>query len=358
MTQIQYIAGTISKFFGIAGLCVMLAGCLGIPDNAVAVDDFELERYLGTWYEIARLDHRFERGLSHVKAEYELREDGGVRVVNSGYDTANKEWSTAEGKAFFVGEPDIGRLKVSFFGPFYGAYNIVELDKTNYRYAMIIGPNTDYLWILARDPSLEPAVMNRLKARAEELGFPVEELIFPEHDTSKLDQQAYNKEMTMPNITSLNMDSNMWNAVHDRVMGGVSDGDIVATDSGLRFQGTLSLDYNGGFASVRRVVTEDLDGVDRVKLRVLGDGRRYQVRLRSDNNRDGVAWREQFDTDGSWQDIEFSLDNFDPVFRGRRLAGYEPLQASSVRQIGLMLADGKPGPYQLDISEIAFLRSQ
>ena len=71
-----------------------------------------------------------------------------------------------------------------------------------------------------------------------------------------------------------------------------------------------------------------------------------------------MAWREQFDTNGSWQDIEFSLDNFDPVFRGRRLAGYEPLQASSVRQIGLMLADGKPGPYQLDISEIAFLRSQ
>lgn len=159
----------------------MLAGCLGMPDNVTAVEDFQLERYVGTWYEIARLDHRFERGLSRVQAQYSLREDGGVRVINRGFDAKNGQWSEAEGKAYFVGDSDIGRLKVSFFGPFYGAYNIVDLDHEDYGYAMVTGPNTRYLWILARDPQLDPAVLDRLVAKAKVLGFPVEELIFPEH---------------------------------------------------------------------------------------------------------------------------------------------------------------------------------
>ena len=166
----------------VAVLSMLVSGCLGIPDNASAVQDFELGRCLGTWYEIARLDHRFERGLSHVQAQYSLRDDGGVRVINKGFNTKKGEWSAAEGKAYFVGEPDIGRLKVSFFGPFYGAYNIVELDQDNYRYALIIGPDTDYMWILARDPQLEPVVLDRIIAKAETLGFPVNELIFPEQN--------------------------------------------------------------------------------------------------------------------------------------------------------------------------------
>lgn len=164
-------------------LGILTTGCLGIPDNATAVTDFELNRYLGTWYEIARLDHRFERGLTDVQAEYILKDDGGVRVINRGFDTEKSEWTTAEGKAYFVGEPDIGRLKVSFFGPFYGAYNIIELDKVNYSYAMVIGPDTDYLWILARESRLEPATVERLVARAGALGFPVDELIFVAHDS-------------------------------------------------------------------------------------------------------------------------------------------------------------------------------
>ena len=86
--------------FAVALLCVSLGGCLGIPDNATAVDDFELERYLGTWYEIARLDHRFERGLSRIQADYSMREDGGVRVINTGYNEEDGEWENAEGKAF------------------------------------------------------------------------------------------------------------------------------------------------------------------------------------------------------------------------------------------------------------------
>ena len=170
--------------FALLALCTLAAGCQGIPEGATAVEDFELERYLGTWYEIARLDHRFERGLSRVQARYSLREDGGVRVVNRGFDENKGQWSEAEGKAYFVGDADVGRLEVSFFGPFYGAYNIVELDHENYRYAMVTGPNTRYLWILARDRQLEPAILDRLVAEADALGFPVEELIFPAHDVT------------------------------------------------------------------------------------------------------------------------------------------------------------------------------
>lgn len=162
---------------------LLLSGCLGIPDNATAVRDFELQKYLGTWYEIARLDHRFERGLTGIQADYSLRDDGGVRVLNSGFDIETGERRTAEGKAYFIGEPDVGRLKVSFFGPFYGAYNIIELDP-DYRYAMIVGPDTDYLWILAREPRLDPAILQRLINTASALGIDTDKLIFPNHDSA------------------------------------------------------------------------------------------------------------------------------------------------------------------------------
>src|SRR5210317_2502857 len=153
----------------------LLAGCTGIPDGIEPVDNFELEPYLGTWYEIARLDHSFERGLTNVTANYSMREDGGVRVLNRGYDTEKGEWDEAEGKAYFVGEPDVGSLKVSFFGPFYGGYNIIELDKDGYQYSMVAGPDRSYLWILSRSPDLDDAVLERLVAKAGELGFPIGE---------------------------------------------------------------------------------------------------------------------------------------------------------------------------------------
>lgn len=161
------------------GLSLMLTACTGIPEGVRPVTGFELQRYLGTWYEIARLDHSFERGLSHVTAEYGLRDDGGVRVRNSGYDTVQKQRRSAEGKAYFIESPDIGRLKVSFFGPFYGAYNIIALDKTDYRYVMIAGNSTDYLWIMARTPSLETTVLENLIGQAKALGFATEDLIYP-----------------------------------------------------------------------------------------------------------------------------------------------------------------------------------
>ncbi len=163
-----------------AALCAaLLTGCLGVPDRAVIVQDFSLERYLGTWYEIARLDHSFERGLSHVQADYSMREDGGVRVINKGYNGKKAAWDSSEGKAYFVGESNVGQLKVSFFGPFYGAYNIIDLDP-NYQYALVVGPDTDYLWILSRSPELGKEELQRLLAKASTLGFATDQLIYPE----------------------------------------------------------------------------------------------------------------------------------------------------------------------------------
>ncbi len=161
------------------GTLLLVAACTGVPDGAEPVRDFELPRYLGTWYEIARLDHRFERGLSQVTADYSLRDDGGVHVVNRGYDAAAGSWDEAVGKAYLVDEPDVGRLKVSFFGPFYGGYNILALDHE--RYSLVAGPNRSYLWLLARTPELPDADVERLVEMARELGFPVDELIFVDH---------------------------------------------------------------------------------------------------------------------------------------------------------------------------------
>ena len=160
-----------------------LSACAGIPEGIEPVNNFELEPYLGTWYEIARLDHRFQRGMSNVTANYSLREDGGVAVLNRGYRDEKGEWDEAEGKAYFVGDPGIGRLKVSFFGPFYGSYNVFELGD-NYEYAMVAGPDRSYLWILARQPRLPQAMLDELLSKAEAAGYDTSKLILVEHDRS------------------------------------------------------------------------------------------------------------------------------------------------------------------------------
>lgn len=161
----------------------MLSACTGVPEKVTPVSGFELDRYLGKWYEIARLDHSFERGLSHISARYSLREDGGVRVLNQGFNTEEGEWQQAEGKAYFVEAADQGYLKVSFFGPFYGSYIVFELDKDNYQYAFISGPNTDYLWLLSRTPEVSDALKQRFIAEAKKRGFDSAQLIFPSQRT-------------------------------------------------------------------------------------------------------------------------------------------------------------------------------
>ena len=158
-----------------------LAGCTSVPEGVTPVTGFESERYLGTWYEIARFDHSFEDGLSRVEATYSKREDGGIRVLNKGYDAATGEWDEAEGKAYFVSDETTGHLQVSFFGPFYASYVIAELDKDNYQYSLVTGPDRSYLWILARQPTLSQDVLDELLSKAKSLGYATDEFIWVEH---------------------------------------------------------------------------------------------------------------------------------------------------------------------------------
>ena len=167
----------------ILALPLLLTGCLGMPDGVKPVNDFELNRYLGTWYEIARLDHSFERGLSNVTAEYNVREGGGVQVINRGYSQKKGEWEQAEGKAFFVGDESEGYLKVSFFGPFYGSYVIFELDQDDYQHAFISGPDSSYLWLLSRTPEVGEEIKGQFEQEARSLGFNLDELVWVNLDT-------------------------------------------------------------------------------------------------------------------------------------------------------------------------------
>ena len=164
---------------------LILTACTGKPDGVVAVKGFEIDRYLGTWYEIARLDHSFERGLDNITAEYSLRDDGGVKVINRGFSKEDEDWQQAEGKAYFVDNTDEGHLKVSFFGPFYGSYIIFELDQKDYEYAFVSGPDTSYLWLLARRPEIDDRVKDLFIERAAALGFDTSALIYVEHDKKR-----------------------------------------------------------------------------------------------------------------------------------------------------------------------------
>jgi apolipoprotein D and lipocalin family protein len=163
-------------------LGLLLIGCYRTPQNVEPVESFDLNRYLGKWYEIARLDHSFERGLEQITAEYSLREDGGVRVLNRGFSAEDNEWREAEGKAYFVGAADRAHLKVSFFGPFYGSYIVFGLDRENYQYAFVSGPSLSYLWLLSRKPRVSEEVMAEFLQQAGALGFATDELIFVDHE--------------------------------------------------------------------------------------------------------------------------------------------------------------------------------
>ncbi|HED30690.1 MAG TPA: lipocalin [Prosthecochloris aestuarii] len=156
---------------------ILLIGCIKVPDGLSVVEDFELERYLGTWHEIARIENSFEKNFSSVTATYTLDEDGTVRVLNKGYDAEEGKWKDARGRAKFVGDPSRGELKVSFFGPFYSSYNIIALDRDDYSWAMVSGYKTSLFWILGREPEMDAELLATLVARAEELGFDMTELV-------------------------------------------------------------------------------------------------------------------------------------------------------------------------------------
>ena len=157
---------------------LFLSACTGMPAGVAPVKDFELNRYLGKWYEVARLDHSFERGLEQVSAEYSLNPNGSVKVVNRGYSTTKNKWSEAVGKAKFVQDPTTGYLKVSFFGPFYGSYVVFDLDKEGYEYAFVSGPDLSYLWLLSRNKTVSSEVKASFLKQAKAIGFDTSKLIF------------------------------------------------------------------------------------------------------------------------------------------------------------------------------------
>ena len=160
-----------------------LGGCASTtpPSGITAVSPFDLARYEGRWYELARLDHSFERGMTDVSATYQRQGDGSVRVLNRGFDTSRSNWRQAVGKALFTGDPQTASLKVSFFGPFYGGYHVAALD-ANYQWALVVGPDRSYCWILSRSKQLAPAVREQLIARASALGIDTQALIWVTHE--------------------------------------------------------------------------------------------------------------------------------------------------------------------------------
>lgn len=172
----------IRAMFLMIGCALTLVGCSTAPPVGInPVSPFEINRYLGKWYEIARLDHSFERGMSDVNATYQLQDDGSIKVINRGYDTQKQAWKEAIGRALFTGDSNTASLKVSFFGPFYGGYHVVALDQKDYRWSLVAGPDRDYLWLLARDKQLPVEIREQLVSQARALGFATDKLIWVDH---------------------------------------------------------------------------------------------------------------------------------------------------------------------------------
>ena len=153
--------------------------CKTIPENATAVKPFYKEKYLGKWYEIARIDFKFEKDLNNTTAEYSLKKDGKIKVDNKGYNVKKYKWTQAIGNAKFIGHEDIAMLKVSFFGPFYSGYNVIAIDE-NYKYALVVGKNKDYMWILSREKTIPENYKQRFLDKAKSLGFEIENLVWVE----------------------------------------------------------------------------------------------------------------------------------------------------------------------------------
>ena len=165
-------------------LAAFFGGCgsgKSIPQGATAVQNFDINKYMGKWYEIARIDFKFEKNMNNTTAMYSLNDDGTVKVVNSGYNYVKEKDKTSTGKAKFIGEKDVAMLKVSFFGPFYSGYNVIDIDE-NYRYALVAGKNLDYLWILAREKTIPNNIRERFLTKAKSIGYDTNRLIWVKHD--------------------------------------------------------------------------------------------------------------------------------------------------------------------------------
>ncbi|HEY4324148.1 MAG TPA: lipocalin family protein [Mucilaginibacter sp.] len=181
MKREYLVAGLLGAGLATAGAVFNVMSSVSIPKGAKAVKPFRKDKYIGSWYEIARLDFRFEKGLSHVTADYSIKDADTIRVDNKGYDAQKGKWKESIGKAKFVEDDNVGRLKVSFFGPFYAGYNVIAIDD-QYRYALVAGNSLKYLWILSREKTLPDAVKNDYLAKAEAIGYDTSKLIWTKQD--------------------------------------------------------------------------------------------------------------------------------------------------------------------------------
>lgn len=171
----------IFKLHLVAVLLFTLTACVSLPEGITPVNNFNANKYLGKWYEVARIDNGFEKDLTKVSANYSLRSDGGIDVLNRGYNTRKQQWSDAKGKAYLVNTPHQGHLKVSFFGPFYGSYVVFELAE-DYSYSFVTGNDRSYLWLLSRTPDISAELKQKFLKKITQLGFNKDELIFVNHD--------------------------------------------------------------------------------------------------------------------------------------------------------------------------------
>lgn len=177
MKKIKLLLGVVAVLLA----SFLLTACVSIPKNATAVSDFEVDKYLGTWFEIARKDFKFEKNLNNVTANYSLREDGKIKVLNKGFDTVKQEWTEAEGKAKFRSEKNVAELAVSFFGPFYSGYNVIAIDR-DYKYALVAGKSLDYLWLLSREKTMPDGIKASFLEKAKSVGYDVSDLVWVKHD--------------------------------------------------------------------------------------------------------------------------------------------------------------------------------
>lgn len=155
-------------------LTIVLFGCK-TNKNLPTVSSLDLKKYMGTWYEIARFDHSFERNLTCVSATYSLKENGGVKVLNRGFNSKKIKWETATGKAKVPNNDKPGEIKVSFFGPFYGDYFVMKLDD-EYQHVLVGSPTRDYLWVLSREKEMPQEIYTQYLEIATKNDFDVARL--------------------------------------------------------------------------------------------------------------------------------------------------------------------------------------
>lgn len=169
------------RFAAAIALVMVSAAGYALPDGAHAIQQLDKERYLGKWYEIARLDFVFEKGLLNTSAEYSLTEKGSIKVVNRGFDPKHNKWKKAEGTARFRSGNENGELEVSFFWPFYAEYNVIAID-SDYRYALVVGKSVKYMWILSRERTLPENIKNEYVSIARSIGINTEKLVWVDQE--------------------------------------------------------------------------------------------------------------------------------------------------------------------------------